>query len=822
MRSHSPRTPTSALRASSPPRLASRLSAFSLAALPVSLLLAFSPFSALAQAPPPPQLVVLHNFFSPSPDGYNPESQLIQASDGYLYGTTVQGGVGDNNSGVIYRLNPECVYSIVYSFTGPSDGSHPMSPLVEATDGNLYGLTSSGGANDTGTIYKLNLWSQTVTPVYSFADGGQPSGGDPIDDGQGNLYGTTSAGGLNNYGSIWRFNYLTQTFTTLYSFTGSSDGAYPSAGLVLSTDGNLYGVAAYGGNASAESGHGTAFFLSTDGSGFTVIHTFTNSIANDGAYPTTDLVQGANGDLYGTTYAGGTATDSDGVLFTISPAGAGSTFASLANFVYPDDGIKINYGRPFLAGDGNFYLTGAQGGANGYGQLMQVSPAGAITDLYDFHSSSDDNASTPDVQPFESTDGNIYGSTFYGGAASSGTLFRLLDGLPPAITLTSSSPTDSLGSPVTLTWSANNAFSSNAQVCFGSSSDGSNGMPGSFAGPMPVSGSVSVMPATAGLVHYAVTCGGVESALTTVNVLRPATTAITNAPSTLLYGATGSISVSVTSQSGTPTGTVTIAANGASILTLTLHNGTATGIISTTSLLPNTYSLTATYNGDANNGSSTSPPSTLTVQKLTPSVSVSFNPAPVTQGATGSVTATVTNGNVTVPRGTVTFSVGTLVIGHAILASNSGGGSGSTPPGSSSATLVASSASFPAGSYPITATFNGDVYNNSAAATATLAITRAATVTRLTGPHTITQGANATFTIAVTRPNLPNQPTGSVTLSYEGLALASATIGSNGSANITVSTAGVAPGSYNITASYAGDTNNLPSTSSPFTVTLAP
>ncbi len=766
-----------------------------------------------APPPPPPQLVVLHNYFSPSPDGYNPESQLIQASDGNLYGTAIQGGVGDYNSGAIYRLSPGCVYSLVYSFTGPTDGSHPASPLVQASDGYLYGLTSSGGANNTGTIYQLNLSTLAVTPVYSFTDGGQPSGGDPIDDGQGNLYGTTSSGGLNNFGSIWRFNYLTKTFTTLYSFTGSNDGAFPSAGLVLASDGNLYGVATYGGSASGENGRGTAFFLATDGTGFTVIHTFHNDSTNDGAYPTTDLIEGANGDLYGTTYSGGTATNSDGVFFSISPAAANSTFTALSDFIYPGDGIMVDLGRPFLAGDGNFYLAGSEGGANGYGQLMQVTPAGAVSPLYDFHNSDDNNASTPDVQPFESADGNLYGTSYYGGAASSGTLFRLLIGLPPAITLASSSPSASLGSSVTLTWAANNAFSNNAKVCFASSSDATDSQPASFAGPMPIAGSVSVTPNSAGLIHYAITCGGVESALTSVNVLIPAITTITSSPATLLYGQSGSISVSVASQSSNPpAGTVTIAANGASILTLTLHNGVATGVINSTPLVPGTYSLTAIYNGDANNGSSTSTPATLIVSRLTPTVSVNFNPGSIAEGATGSVTATVTNGGVTIPHGTVTFSAGTLILGHATLAASGSG---------SSATLVASSATFPAGSYPITATYSGDTDNNSASATATIAITRAATVTTLSGPSHVTPGSTATFTISVARPNLPNVPTGSITLSSSGLTLATANL-TQGSATLHLSTVGVANGTYKITASYAGDTNNLPSASSPFTVTLAP
>lgn len=764
--------------------------------------------------PAPPQLAILHNFFVPSPDGYNPESQLIQASDGNLYGTTVQGGSSDNNAGSIYMLtDPACQYSLVYSFVGPQDGSHPISPLIQASDGNLYGLTSSGGANDTGTIYQLNLSTHAVTAVYSFLDGGLPAGGDPIDDGQGNLYGTTSAGGVNSYGSIWRFNYLTSTFTTLHSFTGAADGAYPNAGLVLETDGNLYGVAPYGGVAVGQNGRGTAFELATDGTGFTVIHTFANSAANDGAFPTTDLIEGANGDLYGTTYSGGTATNSDGVFFSITPAGASSTFTPISDFIYPDNGIMTNLGRPFLAGDGNFYLAGSQGGANGDGQLMQVTPAGVITGLYDFHTSQDNDASTPDVQPFESFDGNLYGTTYYGGAASSGTLFRLLVGLPPAITLTSSSSSTSLGSPITLTWAANNAFSQNAQVCRASSTDASGGgNPGSWSGAVPSSGSASVTPTTAGSVTYAIVCGGVESALATVNVLMPAIVTITNAPTSLTYGQSGSISVSVASQSGNPpAGTVTIAASGTTLLTLNLKNSVATGVLNSTALTPGVYSLTATYNGDAHNGPSTSSPSTISILKLTPTVAVSFNPPSVTQGAIGSVTATVSNGRVTMPRGTVTFSTGGLVIGSANLAV-----SGST----SSGTLVASTAGFPAGNYPITATYNGDTYDSTATGSATITIARANTTTTLTGSTKVKVGAVASFTISVARPNLPNAPTGTVTLHYGTMSLASATLAS-GVAHISVSTSGVPAGSYSITATYNGDVNNLPSTSAPLNVTLS-
>ena len=514
---------------------------------------------------------ILYNFGSVKDDGAAPYTGLMQASDGNFYGVTKQGGIfidGFSTYGTLYQFTPAGQESVVYAFTGQADGCTPFNTPIEASDGNLYGATlTCGGPNlSGGTIYQYNLATATLTTVYTFLNGGY-SFGNFIDDGNGTLYGTASGDGVNGKGSVWSFNYKTNTFTTLYSFTDGNDGGYPQNKLVLATDGNLYSTAVDGPN-----GDGVVFMLGTDGSNFQVIHAFTGGTDGSGA---DDLVQYSDGNLYGYNGTGGAS--GSGVFYQIVPNGSSSTFKTLSSFTPPTDGYGFGYGPPFIGGDGKFYAVSIRGGAYGHGQAMQLDSLGNKAAVYDFVAS----GYPIDARPFESTDGNLY-ATAYSGAQ--GYIYELPLGLPPVITLTPSAGVVEPGGSITLTWAVTNAFSKDAQVCIARSTDGSWPKSGSGTGSgtgtgsVALTGSATVSPrAASGLVTYALTCGGVETAIANVTVGNTALYVVTSALPNDTIGT--AYSAVLTATNGAPPYTWSIASGS---LPLGLSLAAGTGVISGT------------------------------------------------------------------------------------------------------------------------------------------------------------------------------------------------------------------------------------------------
>lgn len=174
-------------------------------------------------------------------DGAYPESDLIQATDGNFYGTTIRGGAAD--VGTIFRVTPGGARTILYSFTGNLDGAEPLRGVVQARDGNFYGIARTGGGAGAGVIYRLTPGG-AFTVLYSFTT----SGANPFNSygglalgSDGNLYGVTFQGGTSGAGTIFRST-LNGSVTVLYHFTGGGDGGYPRAGLTLGSDGAFYGT----------------------------------------------------------------------------------------------------------------------------------------------------------------------------------------------------------------------------------------------------------------------------------------------------------------------------------------------------------------------------------------------------------------------------------------------------------------------------------------------------------------------------------------------------------------------------------------------------
>jgi len=391
--------------------------------------------AATAIASPAQTLTTLHSF--QSTDGAYPDAGLVQGTDGSFYGTTLQGGTfgGVNNSGTVFKITPSGTLTTLYGFCfqpNCADGNYPLAGLVQAADGSFYGTTSVGTYSQ-GTVFKVTP-SGTLTTLYSFCS--QPNcidGVDPIaglvQATDGNFYGTASGGGANNGGgTIFKIT-PAGTLTTLYSFCAQpncTDGSGPDGALVQGTDGNLYGTTQSGGAYD----YGTVFKITPSGM-LTMLHSFcSQSNCNDGANPEAGLVQAIDGNFYGTATFGGTY--GDGTVFKITPSG---TLTTLYNFDLFD---TSNGARPTAglvqATDGNFYGTTQQGGGSDSGTVFKITPSGTLTTLYSFCSQGNcDDGTFPFAGLVQATDGSFYGTTHSGGPFNDGTVFSLSGPSPTAV-----------------------------------------------------------------------------------------------------------------------------------------------------------------------------------------------------------------------------------------------------------------------------------------------------------------------------------------------------------------------------------------------------
>jgi uncharacterized repeat protein (TIGR03803 family) len=339
---------------------------------------------------------------------------LVQGVDGNLYGTTSVGGAS-GPYGTIFKLTPSGTLTTVYSFGG-SDGAFPSAALLLATDGNFYGTTEEGGgAYYAGTIFKMTPAGK-LTTLYSFcaqsgcADGGQPDAA-LIEGSDGNFYGTTQIYGANSAGTVFKIT-PKGDLTTLYSFcsvTNCADGGHPGSSLIQATNGNFYGT-----NSS------TIFKITPNGK-LTTLYTFT------GTGPGTALVQANDGNFYGTTSPG---TDNEGTVFRVTPNGVLTTL-----YIFTGYNGTSPEGSLIQATDGNLYGTTFLGGAYyAYGSIFRITLTGTLTTLYSFCAQTDcPDGENPSGALFQSTTGQFYGTTLYGGINDEGTVFNVDAGLAPFI-----------------------------------------------------------------------------------------------------------------------------------------------------------------------------------------------------------------------------------------------------------------------------------------------------------------------------------------------------------------------------------------------------
>ncbi len=339
-------------------------------------------------------------------NGVSPPAPLVQGLDGNLYGTTYAGGA--NGGGTVFKVTTTGTVTTLYSFcaqAGCPDGKGPNGGVVLATDGNFYGTTLVGGNAGNGTVFQITA-SGTLTSLYSFcsqpgcSDGKHPFAG-LTQGSDGNLYGTTVLGGTYGQGTVFQIT-PQGVITVLHSFQGS-DGTEPYGGVIQATDGNFYGTTYYGGANLA----GTVFQITTAGALTTLYSFCAEPSCADGAEPYSALVEGSDGLLYGTTELQG--PNWNGTLFNITTAGS---LTILYNFCgqtgCPDGGYP--HAALIQGTDGNFYGTTDRGGTSGCGTIFKLSGT-TLRTLYNFRLR---NGTEPDGMT-EATNGVLYGTTLEGG-----------------------------------------------------------------------------------------------------------------------------------------------------------------------------------------------------------------------------------------------------------------------------------------------------------------------------------------------------------------------------------------------------------------------
>jgi uncharacterized repeat protein (TIGR03803 family) len=363
------------------------------------------------------QLTTLASF--DSSNGYIPIGPIARDSAGNIYGSTAYGG-GEDNPGRVFKIASDGTITDLYTFCslpGCADGDQPLSGVILATDGNIYGTTFE-------TVYKLTT-SGTLTTLHTFCsltlcEDGDYAYGHLVQGSDGNFYGTTAYGGATQHeaceggcGTVYKIT-PAGVLTTLHTFTGK-DGYIPETGLVEGSDGSFYGTTNYLGLY----GYGTIFKVSATGA-FTLLHSF--SLA-DGTGGNINL-EGTDGNYYGTAFFNG--PQDRGTAFKITPSGHFTLIRSFSK------ATGENPENLILGPKGNFLGSAAGGGANNGGTIFEMTPTGDMTILYQFCSLSNCADGSDPSAIMQTANGTLYGATSLGGEngcneagtpASCGTVF---------------------------------------------------------------------------------------------------------------------------------------------------------------------------------------------------------------------------------------------------------------------------------------------------------------------------------------------------------------------------------------------------------------
>ncbi len=378
---------------------------------------------------------VIYNFTGGT-DGANPYAGLTVDATGALYGTTLTGGAGNGTVFKLAKSGSNWGLTTLYKFAGGNDGATPRSGIVIGPDGGLYGLTYAGGGigcggKGCGTVFKLKKmcpicgWTETV--LYRFtggSDGAEPVG-TLLFDASGSLYGTTVTGGnlsrcwLTGCGTVFKLapsgpgNWRQ---SVLYQFVGHEDGTFPDGGVISDAAGNLYGTTCCGSSRNS----GTVFELTPQGGGWSerILYAFNGS--TDGNEAVTGLMFDGSGNLYGSTVLGGTAHG--GTVFKLAPVGGSWDFSVLYNL----NGNLGPYGNLTMDAAGNLYGTAIQDGQNRSGAAFKLAPSGGswtYTSFHDFTNGMDGGLPVSSLVPNSS--GKLYGTAGYGGGHGVGVVVEI-------------------------------------------------------------------------------------------------------------------------------------------------------------------------------------------------------------------------------------------------------------------------------------------------------------------------------------------------------------------------------------------------------------
>jgi uncharacterized repeat protein (TIGR03803 family) len=371
------------------------------------------------------KLTVLHSFSGPPGDGAEPEAGVFLGRNGSLYGTTWVGGTAD--SGTVFEVGRAGKERVLSDLAG-STGGMPQAVLVSDSKGNLYGTATSGGQYGGGTVFELSKGGK-FTVLHAFtggADGGDPQASGLIRDREGNLYGTTTYGGdpVCGCGVVFKLD-AAGNETVLHSFTDSPDGAAPYAGLTRDAAGNLFGTTYFGGSGAKNCGHdseacGTVFEVSATGEE-TVLYSFNGT--TDGDEPRAGVIRDREGNLYGVGTSDGQY--GYGSVYKVDRRGTETVLHAFTGGM--DGGLPL--GGLTSDSDGNLYGTTYVGGnlhscGGGCGVVFKIERDGKETVL---HSFTLDEGVFPFAGLVRDSAGNLYGTTWEGGAGSCGcgTVFKL-------------------------------------------------------------------------------------------------------------------------------------------------------------------------------------------------------------------------------------------------------------------------------------------------------------------------------------------------------------------------------------------------------------
>jgi uncharacterized repeat protein (TIGR03803 family) len=289
----------------------------------------------------------LYKFTGGANDGCNPGAKVTLDAAGNIYGTTDFCNPNGDGDGVVFKLTPDGTETILHSFTGTADGAQPDGAVTLLHNGSMIGSTTSGGANDNGTLFEITKKGKFKVLHDLTSDDGSEVRGNLYRDKQGNFYGTALFGGSDFSGTFFKYG-TDGTFTVLHTFTGGADGEFPEHGVVADAAGNLYGVTAFGG----ANGDGSVFKYDTAGN-FSTLYSFTGG--NDGSFLYGGLDIDGDGNLYGSTGDGGAGNS--GTVFKLTPGG---TLTTLYAFTGGTDGASPE-GDMLLVGK-NLYSTANAGG----------------------------------------------------------------------------------------------------------------------------------------------------------------------------------------------------------------------------------------------------------------------------------------------------------------------------------------------------------------------------------------------------------------------------------------------------------------------------